>query len=131
MIATEQLGRGRDAGRSEAKEEAMTLFPFFAAQALRDDGLLLADAQMEIGLSPWTVSRQTHQRFHQNGLGIPRNGLVVQGQAGFFITVMQGLRLGASPVDRPEVMHGPVAPALDPRPHRVPPTRSSPVPVAV
>ena len=44
------------------------------------------------------AGRQAQEGLDQNGLGIPGNGLVVNGQAGFFVAVVQGLRLGANPV---------------------------------
>jgi len=56
--------------------------PFFAvipANALRKEGLLPADAQLKICLAPSARRRQARERFHHHSLGIPWNGLVVDG----------------------------------------------------
>ena len=123
--AVEDLGGDGGGRRRQAEEDAVALVAVLAAELVGGDGRLSRQAQAEIALASAGAGRQAQQRLDQDGLRIPGNGLIVQGQAGFFIAVVQRLRLGADPVQRPEVIHGPVAPALDPEPHRVPPRRTA------
>ena len=126
VVAVEHLGGGGGGGRRQAEEDARSgrRLPG-GAVVRRGRARWPGTRRLEVGLAAAGAGRQAQQRLDQDGLRIPGNGLVVQGQAGFFVAVVQGLRLGADPVQRPEVIHRPVAPALDPGPHRVPPRRTA------
>ena len=98
MVAVDQLSGDGAAGRRHAEGDAVAVLVLLAAQGLGGDGCLAGHAQVEVGLAAAGRLRQAQQRLDQDGLRVPGDGLVVQGQAGFFVAVMQGLRLGPDPV---------------------------------
>src|SRR5438309_2259074 len=83
----------RQRGGHQPEDNAVVLAVFIPAHRLGSDRLLPADAKLKIGLAALSALRQAHQRVDQDGLRIPGNGLVVQGQAGLLIAVVQRVRL--------------------------------------
>ena len=112
----------RDPELDRALKLGESVLGFLAVETLGWDRFLAGDGHLEVGFAAG-VRPQAQAGLDQDDLRIPGNGLVMQGQAGFFIAEVQGLRLRAIAVHDPQVMHCPVAPALDQGPHRGPPTR--------
>ena len=54
--------------------------------------LALNDPQLEVVLAPEGGVRQVDQHLHQHRLRVPRNGLLVDYQAGFLVAEIERLR---------------------------------------
>ena len=121
VVPPDDFGVSRLRRRRQAKEQAVALLRFLAAEVVQRHRLAAGDAQQEVLAAPYRAARQARQALDHHGVGVPGDRLVVDDQAAFFIAVVHGLPLDSRAGKGPQVSPCPVAPVPDPGPHRGPP----------